>query len=99
MTAIGPGDLIEAIEDYNSRGYVITRGRIYVCSGVAPSDHFLGECEHGPRCRAGGMLVREAETPPGYFWCAAMFRPVGRPAESMIAGLTIGARDDRRVAA
>lgn len=93
MTAIGPGDLLEAVEDYNDAGYSISRGRIYCAVEVAAADELkIGQRTHGPHCREGGVRVREAPTPTWAFWCMASFKPVGRPASAIISALSIGDR-------
>lgn len=84
MSAIGPGDLVECIESYGHGEYGLAFGRIYTVTEVVPSERLGGPCSHGPRCEAGGALVREAPCPPGYYWCASCFRPVGRPADGLI---------------
>lgn len=99
MTAVGPGDLLECVEAYSCGPYVIERGRIYVCTEVVSRERFLDACDHGPDCKAGGVLIREAPTPPGYYWCQDCFKPVGRPASAIIAHHLVGAREDHRVAA
>lgn len=85
MSALGPGDLVECVEGYSGGGFQIEKGRIYVCVETARHRALRGHCTHGPQCVAGGIRVREAPTPRGYYWCASSFRPVGEPASDFIA--------------
>jgi hypothetical protein len=85
MTSLTPGSLVEAIETHSALGYAITKGRIYVCEDVVDGRRLRGCTGHGAECRGDGITLREAQTPLGFFWCAASFRPVGEPASDFIA--------------
>lgn len=85
MSAVGPGDLVSCIEGHRDAfSNEIVAGRIYVVTQVAEPER-LGICAHGRHCKAGGFRLREAPTTPGFYWCAACFKPVGRPAAHFIA--------------
>lgn len=84
MSAIGPGDLVEAVDTYSWRGFGIDRGAIYTVSDVIPYSAILSQCAHGPHCRGFGVRLRERATPRGCWWCSESFRQIGRPAQGLI---------------
>jgi hypothetical protein len=89
MCTLGPGSLVECVESFSGGGFAITARRIYVATEVQPHWRLSGPCTHGPQCKADGLKLRESPTPPGVYWCAAAFRPVGEPASDLIAQIHV----------
>lgn len=86
MTALGPGDLVEAVEDcWLGLTTIVTRGSVYTVDEVKPADQLCPQaCQHGPECHAGGVQIRGITLPRGLWFCERSFRPMGRPAQGLI---------------
>jgi len=86
VTALGPGDLVEAVHDaFLGFEKVIAVRSIYTVEEVKPGDQLRPHsCQHGPQCEAGGVQIRGVMLPRGLWFCERTFRPIGRPAQGLI---------------
>lgn len=86
MTALGPGDLVEAVHDaFLGFEKVIAVRSIYTVEAVCPAEALTPRsCQHGPQCRAGGVRVVGVPIPRHLWICERTFRPIGRPAQGLI---------------
>lgn len=83
MSAIGPGDFVECVDDAPDEGRapLVVKGAIYEVSGV-----FDGP--YGPYLTLAGM---DPSPYPG--WFLHRFRPVYRPKQELIQSLLTGSHD------
>lgn len=90
MSAIGPGDFVEALisEKGNWGLQDIVKGQLYQVRQFAG-----GPAEEGHGCPTCGntapalVLVGDRPVIAGWGWCSCVFRPVYRPNADLIASL------------
>lgn len=84
MSAIGPGDFVEAVLDFPEDG--VMRGRIYTVLDMVPA-RLCTECCSCGKAGEGFTLKQTPEANRMGCWCYCGFKPVYRPKPDAFADL------------
>ena len=93
---IGPGDVVEALEDFQSdrfSTYSITKGTRTIVAGVTVP----GVCHSCGGQPVPGLLLADYPLPPHIAWCARHWRKVGGSQEATMRQFEVHLKDAKRV--